>query len=252
MEIKGSKEMNILEINNLSKNYSNIDVLKEIKLNLKRDEFVSIIGPSGCGKSTIFKVITGLEDEYQGRVEIEGRSVKSYNKPIAYMPQKDLLLPWRTLYENARLPLEMSGVKDTNNRIVSLIEEFGLKGFESSYPNELSGGMKQRGALLRTFLIDSDLMLLDEPFGALDAITRMEMQEWILKVWRKHNHSILFITHDIDEALFLSDRIYVMTGRPGSIRLEVVVDEKRPRNREQLLSEKYLEIKKDILKILRG
>jgi len=245
--------MKVLEVEKLNKNFDNIEVLKEIDLHIKKGEFISIVGPSGCGKSTLFRIITGLERKYSGRAAIEGREAREYSKPIAYMPQKDLLLPWRTLYENAKLPLEVAGIgkKEHQDMVLPLIEEFGLKGFEGSYPGELSGGMRQRGALLRTFLIGSDLMLLDEPFGALDAITRMEMQEWLLEIWRKHNHSILFITHDIDEALFLSDRVYVMTGRPGKISLEIEVDEARPRRREVLFGEKYTEHKRDILKVLK-
>lgn len=245
--------MKVLEVEKLNKNFDNIEVLDEIDLYIKKGEFVSIVGPSGCGKSTLFKIITGLEKKYSGRVRIEGIEARDYSKPIAYMPQKDLLLPWRTLYENAKLPLEVAKVKKENyrGRIQPLIDEFGLKGFENRYPRELSGGMRQRGALLRTFLIGSDLMLLDEPFGALDAITRMDMQEWLLDIWSKHNHSILFITHDIDEALFLSDRVYVMTGRPGKISLEIEVDEARPRRREVLFDEKYMNHKKEILKVLK-
>lgn len=246
--------MKVLEIRDLRKNYDGIEVLKDIDLHIERGEFVSVLGPSGCGKSTLFKVISGLEGEYEGTARVQGTEARKYKKAIAYMPQKDLLMPWRTLYENSRLPLELAGSEGegSRERILGLIEEFGLKGFEDSYPSELSGGMRQRGALLRTFLIDSDLMLLDEPFGALDAITRMEMQEWLLDIWRKHTHSILFITHDIDEALFLSDRVYIMCGRPGDIKLEIVVDEPRPRKRDILFHEKYMEYKKRILDILRN
>ncbi len=246
--------MKVLDIKKLDKRFDTIQVLEDIELHIERGEFISIVGPSGCGKSTLFKIITGLIREYGGEVRIEGAESRNYTQPISYMPQKDLLLPWRTLYENARIPLEVAKKPKGENRgrILPLIEEFGLTGFEGAYPHELSGGMRQRGALLRTFLIESDLMLLDEPFGALDAITRMEMQEWLLEVWQKHNHSILFITHDIDEALFLSDRVYVMTGRPGRIELEIVVEEERPRRREILLEERCMEYKREILKVLRG
>jgi len=245
--------MKVLDIKKLEKKFDSVQVLKDIELHIERGEFVSIVGPSGCGKSTLFKIITGLIREYGGEVGIEGTESRDYAEPISYMPQKDLLLPWRTLYENARIPLEVAkkDKREHEKTILPLIEEFGLGGFENTYPHELSGGMRQRGALLRTFLIESDLMLLDEPFGALDAITRMEMQEWLLEVWQKHNHSILFITHDIDEALFLSDRVYVMTGRPGKMELEIVVDEQRPRKREILLDEKCMNYKREILKVLR-
>ena len=245
--------MKVLEIKKLNKNFDNIQVLEEVSLHIKKGEFISIVGPSGCGKSTLFKIITGLIKEYDGEVRVEGTESRDYIQPISYMPQKDLLLPWRTLYENARIPLEVSRIDKGKHQglILPLIEEFGLAGFEESYPSELSGGMRQRGALLRTFLIESDLMLLDEPFGALDAITRMEMQEWLLEIWQKHNHSILFITHDIDEALFLSDRVYVMTGRPGKINLEIEVKGERPRKRESFFDEKKMDYKKEILRILK-
>ena len=187
----------ILEIEKLSKNYGDIEIIKDLNLYIKKGEFISIVGPSGCGKSTLFKVITGLLTEYTGKVWIEENIIK--DKVISYLPQKDLLLPWKTLYENATIPLEISGIKKEQweDIITPLIKEFGLSGFEKRYPHELSGGMRQRGGLLRSFLIDSDLMLLDEPFGALDALTRSSMQEWLLKIWNKYNHSILFITHDI-------------------------------------------------------
>ncbi len=237
----------ILEIEKLSKKYGDIEVIKDLNLHIKKGEFISIVGPSGCGKSTLFKIITGLLTEYTGRVSIEGSTVK--NKVISYLPQKDLLLPWKTLYENAAIPLEISGVKKERwEEIISpLIEEFGLSGFENRYPHELSGGMRQRGGLLRSFLIDSDLMLLDEPFGALDALTRSSMQDWLLEIWERHNHSILFITHDIEEAVYLSDRVYIMSARPGRFLDELEIKFSRPRKKDVILSQDFLEYKRKIL-----
>ncbi len=241
----------ILEIEKLSKKYGDIEVIKDLNLHIKKGEFISIVGPSGCGKSTLFKIITGLLTEYSGRVWIEGSTIK--NKVISYLPQKDLLLPWKTLYENATIPLEISGVKKERwEKIISpLMEEFGLSGFENKYPHELSGGMRQRGGLLRSFLIDSDLMLLDEPFGALDAMTRSSMQDWLLEIWKKHNHSILFITHDIEEAIYLSDRVYVMSTRPGRFLDELEIKISRPRKKEVILSQDFLEYKGRILEKLK-
>ena len=241
----------ILEIEKLSKKYADMEVLKDLNLYIKKGEFISIVGPSGCGKSTLFKIITGLLTEYEGKFLIEGEIAK--DKVISYLPQRDLLLSWRTLYENATIPLEISGIKKEKWKgiITPLIKEFGLSGFEDKYPNELSGGMRQRGGLLRSFLIDSDLMLLDEPFGALDAMTRSSMQEWLLEIWKKHNHSILFITHDIEEAIYLSDRIYVMSTRPGRFLDELEVKFPRPRKKEIILSQEFLEYKGRILKILK-
>jgi len=245
--------MDVLRVEGLYQTYEHIDVLNDINIHIAKGEFVSIVGPSGCGKSTLFRVITGLLKKYSGTCLINGVEAKLSNKAIAYMAQKDLLLPWRTLFNNAAIPLEIQGVnkKEFASHITPLLEDFGLKGFESSYPNELSGGMRQRAALLRTFLIDSELMLLDEPFGALDAITRVKMQEWLLDVWRKYNHSVLFITHDIEEAIFLSDRIYIMSALPGNIVKEVQIDYARPRKEEDTLTPQFLEYKKEILSFLR-
>ena len=241
----------ILEIEKLSKKYGDVEVIKDLDLHIKKGEFISIVGPSGCGKSTLFKIITGLLTEYRGIVRIDGGGVK--NKVISYLPQKDLLLPWKTLYENATIPLEISGVKKEcwKEIIDPLMEEFGLLGFENRYPHELSGGMRQRGGLLRSFLIDSDLMLLDEPFGALDALTRSSMQDWLLEIWKKHNHSILFITHDIEEAVYLSDRIYTMSARPGRFLDELEIKFPRPRKKEVVLSQEFLEYKGRILEKLK-
>ncbi|MCS5422489.1 MULTISPECIES: ABC transporter ATP-binding protein [Psychrilyobacter] len=241
----------ILEIEKLSKKYGDVEIIKDLNLHIKKGEFISIVGPSGCGKSTLFKIITGLLTEYTGRVRIDGSMVK--NKVISYLPQKDLLLPWKTLYENAAIPLEISGVKKERWKeiITPLMEEFGLSGFENRYPHELSGGMRQRGGLLRSFLIDSDLMLLDEPFGALDALTRSSMQDWLLEIWKKHNHSILFITHDIEEAVYLSDRVYIMSARPGRFLDELEIKFPRPRKKEVILSQDFLEYKGRILEKLK-
>ncbi|MEI6856436.1 ABC transporter ATP-binding protein [Psychrilyobacter sp.] len=241
----------ILEIEKLSKKYGDVEVIKDLNLHIKKGEFISIVGPSGCGKSTLFKIITGLLTEYTGKVWVEGSTVK--NKVISYLPQKDLLLPWKTLYENATIPLEISGMKKEQWReiITPLIEEFGLSGFEDRYPHELSGGMRQRGGLLRSFLIDSDLMLLDEPFGALDALTRSSMQDWLLEIWKKHNHSILFITHDIEEAIYLSDRVYIMSTRPGRFLDELEINFFRPRKKDVILSQEFLEYKRKILQKLK-
>jgi len=241
----------ILEIEKLSKSYKDVEVIKGLDLHIKKGEFISIIGPSGCGKSTLFKIITGLLTEYSGSVKIDGSVLKK--KVISYLPQKDLLLPWKTLYDNTTIPLEISGVKKEKweGIIDPLMEEFGLLGFENRYPHELSGGMRQRGGLLRSFLIDSDLMLLDEPFGALDAMTRSSMQDWLLEIWKKHNHSILFITHDIEEAVYLSDRVYIMSARPGRFLDELEIKFSRPRKKEIVLSQKFLEYKGRILEKLK-
>ena len=187
-------------LNNIKQIYDGKIVLSDISFGANESEFITLIGPSGCGKSTIFKIITGLEKNYTGNVQINDTDIEKYKGKLAYMPQNDLLLDWRTLYKNAVLPMEIEKInrKAIDEKIKGLLPEFRLSGEEGKYPYELSGGMKKRAALLRTFLVDSDIMLLDEPFGALDAITRSEMQDFLLEVSEKHRHTVLFITHDID------------------------------------------------------
>lgn len=244
--------MEILKIENLTNKFEDLEVLKNLNLSIKKGEFVSIVGPSGCGKTTLFRLITGLIKDYEGSILVDNVEAKTYSKAIAYMPQKDMLLPFRTLYGNAKIPLEIRGIpkKDYDKHINPLLKDFLLEEHVNHYPSELSGGLKQRAALLRTFLIDSELMLLDEPFGALDAITRHKMQKWLLDVWEKYNHTVLFITHDIDEALFLSDKVYVMSTKPGEFIKELNVEIERPRKVEDSLSETFINYKKEIMKYL--
>ena len=187
-----------IEVNNLNKTFIHnnkpLQVLKDINLSVIKNQFVSLIGPSGCGKSTILRILVGLEREYTGDILVSGRKLSNDLAQFGYMPQKDLLMPWRSVYKNIILPLEVSGNLDKvqNLNLTKLIKEFGLEGFENFYPSEISGGMRQRANLLRTFLMNSDIMLLDEPFGALDAITRMEMQEWLLGVLDEHKNCAVY------------------------------------------------------------
>lgn len=246
-----------IEIKHLNKtfirNKESLEVLKDINLILCENQFVSLLGPSGCGKSTILRILAGLEDSYSGDIKVCDKKLSSSSTQFCYMPQKDLLMPWRTVYRNIILPLEIDGRLDSteNLKLPKLIKEFGLEGFENFYPSEISGGMKQRAGLLRTFLMNSDIMLLDEPFGALDAITRMNMQEWLLSVLAEHKKSVLFITHDIDEAIFLSDRVYVLSDRPASIVSTVDIEFIRPRTKEMLSTQNFFKYKNLILKALR-
>ncbi len=207
-------------------------VLDEISFNVEDGEFVSIIGPSGCGKSTLLNIIAGLERPDSGDVLVEGEPAGRRLGHVGYMQQKDLLLPWRTVLDNAILGLELQGVprRQARTRALELTEYFGLKGYESQYPFALSGGMRQRAAFLRTILLNQDVILLDEPFGALDALTRVQMQEWLLDLWESLGKTIVLITHDVDEAILLSDRVYVLTARPGRITMDVAVDLSRPRD----------------------
>ncbi len=241
-----------ISLNNIGQIYDGKKVLSDISFDVNESEFITLIGPSGCGKSTIFKIITGLEKNYTGNVIIDGTDIEKYQGKLAYMPQNDLLLDWRTLYKNAVLPMEIEKTdkKTMDERIKKLLPEFKLSGEEGKYPYELSGGMKKRAALLRTFLVDSDIMLLDEPFGALDAITRSEMQQFLLEVCEKHRHTVLFITHDIDEAVYLSDRIIVLGKNPAVIKGEIKIQISKPRNTDVLLEREFLEYKKKIMDML--
>lgn len=244
--------MEVLKIQSLSNSFENMEVLKNINLYIKKGEFISIVGPSGCGKTTLFRLITGLLKNYDGNILVNGVEAKDYTNPIAYMPQKDMLLPFRTLYNNVKIPLEIRGIeKEKHDSLIRpLLKDFMLEEHVNHYPSELSGGLKQRAALLRTFLIDSELMLLDEPFGALDAITRHKLQSWLLEVWEKYNHTVLFITHDIDEAIFLSDKVYIMSANPGEFIKELQVTLTRPRQKEDSLSQDFINLKKEIISYL--
>ena len=226
--------------------------LHKTDLTVKKGCFASIIGPSGCGKSTLFNIIAGLQMPTGGAITSDGQDIIGKAGYVSYMLQQDMLLPWRTIYKNIVLGLEIKKVPKEKREALALplIARYGLQGFENHYPNELSGGMRQRAALLRTLLYDRDIILLDEPFGALDAQTRLNMQDWLLKIWQDFQKTILFVTHDIDEAIYLSDEIYVFTERPGSIKTCLHVDLKRPRSKETLSEPNFMQLKKTLLKLL--
>ena len=208
-----------------------VEVLDGVDLEAAPGAFVSLVGPSGCGKSTLLQVLAGLLTPDAGESMIEDRSTVGAPGLAAYMPQKDLLLPWRKAIGNAVLGAEIAGVDraEAREQAVALLERFGLDGFEESWPSQLSGGMRQRLALLRTFLVPRHVLLLDEPFGALDAITRREMHQWLQEVWATDARTVLFVTHDVEEALILSDVAYVMTPRPARMAARFEVDYPRPR-----------------------
>ncbi len=230
-----------------------LSVLEEVDFRAAKGELVSIIGPSGCGKSTLLNIIAGLEEPTQGTVEIRGLEGVSRLGHVAHMHQKDLLLPWRTVLENATLGLEVQGVsrRRAQARALALTEQFGLKGFEGMYPFFLSGGMRQRVAFLRTVLSEMEVVLLDEPFGALDALTRTQMQEWLLYLWSTFRKTIVLVTHDVDEAVFVSDRIYVMTARPGRVKMIMPVDLPRPRSYEVVTQEPFVALKARLIAAIR-
>jgi ABC-type nitrate/sulfonate/bicarbonate transport system ATPase subunit len=242
----------LLELRAVTKTFGETTALAGLEASIAPGEFVTVVGPSGCGKSTLFNIVAGLEAPDPGGIlRFEGNSCHAADLlgRVSFMPQSDLLLPWRNVVDNAILALEVEGVKRPEARAKArkMLPEFGLAGFETQYPHQLSGGMRQRVALMRTFLFERDLMLLDEPFGALDALTRAMMQRWLLDVWQKYRRTILFITHDVDEAIFLGDRVLVMTARPGSVKLEQVIDLPRPRRPEIVTSPEFVRLKRSLL-----
>jgi ABC-type nitrate/sulfonate/bicarbonate transport system ATPase subunit len=238
----------LIKLANINKSYKDKNyeqqILKDISIQIRRGEFVSIVGPSGCGKSTLFNIITGLTEKDSGTISI--------SEDIGYMQQKDLLLPWKTIIDNVTLPLLLRGMKKNKAReeAYRYIEVMGLKGYENKYPYELSGGMKQRASFLRTFLCSQQIMLLDEPFAALDAITKGKMQKWLLEMKNALNNTIIFITHDIEEAIFLSDRIYVLSNKPATVKEEIHLDNFPENKMDRLLSEEVLKLKEKIIKLL--
>jgi ABC-type nitrate/sulfonate/bicarbonate transport system ATPase subunit len=221
------------------------EALAPVDLAIGAGRFITLIGPSGCGKSTLFNVIAGLLAPNGGHVRIDGEDVSGLIGRVGYMLQKDLLLPWRTVLDNVALGMEIQGVKrrEARERALPYLRRYGLGGFEMQYPSALSGGMRQRAALLRTLLIDTDVILLDEPFGALDAQTKQQMQEWLLQIWGDFNKTVVFITHDVEEAVYLSDEVQVMAARPGRIIARIPVDLPRPRPRNVVTSEAFVRLK---------
>ena len=246
----------VLDMRAISKTFrspgSTTRALDGFAMQVPKGEFVTVLGPSGCGKSTLFTIVAGLDEPDPGGIlRFHGRGCHAHELlgRVSFMPQRDLLLPWRTVVANAALALEIEGTprRDARARATQMLPEFGLTGFGAHYPHQLSGGMRQRVALMRSFLFERDLMLLDEPFGALDALTRSMMQRWLLDVWERHRRTVLFITHDIDEAIFLADRVLVMTARPGRVKLERRIDLPRPRDATLVLTPEFIALKRDIL-----
>ncbi len=228
------------------------EALAPVTLSIPQGRFASLIGPSGCGKSTIFNIIAGLLEPTSGKVIIDGTDATGTIGRVGYMLQKDLLLPWRTVLDNAVLGMEIQGVplREARERTLPLLQRYGLSGFEHLYPNSLSGGMRQRAALLRTLLFDTDIILLDEPFGALDAQTKLQMQEWLLQLWSDFGKTVVFVTHDVDEAIYLSDEVHVMATRPGRIIETIPVELPRPRLRTSALTPEFIAIKERCMNLL--
>ncbi len=215
----------------VSKRFGATQAIEQVTLSVARREILALVGPSGCGKSTVLSIVAGLLDPDAGEVLLDGQPAPNRLGQVSLMPQRDALLPWRTVVDNVVLGPEIAGadLRQARERARELLPRFGLEGFGDHYPAALSGGMRQRAAFLRTVLIGRGTMLLDEPFGALDALTRRSMQEWLLDLWGDIGGTILLVTHDVEEALLLSDRVAVMTARPGRIKLVERVHLPRPR-----------------------
>lgn len=241
-----------LKVECVSKSFEGTKIIKDISIELHDRELVSLLGISGGGKTTLFNVIAGLSQPDSGAVYLNGREITGVPGQVSYMLQKDLLLPYRTIEDNVALPLMISGEakKDARRKVGEYFAEFGLEGTQKKYPHQLSGGMRQRAALLRTYMFSKDVALLDEPFSALDTLTKSAMHDWYLDVMEQIHMSTLFITHDIDEAILLSDRIYLLGGKPGKITDEIVIREPKPRRKDFNLTEEFLGYKRQILERL--
>lgn len=245
----------MLEFQNVTFRYPEDQLLmmENLSFSVENGAFISIIGASGCGKSTIFRLINGLEQPDKGNILVDGAPISGLKQYSAFMPQKDLLFPWRSIEKNICLPMELQGVpkKEQEERCTAILEQVGLLDYRKKSPKELSGGMKQRAAFARTLLSGADMLLLDEPFSALDYLTRVEMQEWLLHQWEHFHKTILFITHDVEEAIFLSQSIYVIQERPFSEMERVEVPMGYPRNRDDLKHPGIVDLKEQLIGKLR-
>ncbi|WP_223068027.1 ABC transporter ATP-binding protein [Paenibacillus caui] len=249
----------VLEVCSVSKSYTEggktIPVLNGVSLTVAEGEFVSIVGPSGCGKSTLFHLIGGLaKPDGGGRILLRGEDITGARGHIAYVPQQPALFPWRTTLDNVVLAQEIAGipVKEARLKAGEWLARAGLGGYEKAYPHMLSGGMQQRVAFLRGLLSPQELMALDEPFSALDALTRGDMQQWLLDLWEKNRRSVLFITHSIEEALLLSDRVILLSGRPAAVLHEIRVPFPRPRRAEIAEDSEFLRLRREMTELMRG
>jgi ABC-type nitrate/sulfonate/bicarbonate transport system ATPase subunit len=244
----------LLALREVSKRFGEATALAPTSLEIAEGSFVAIVGPSGCGKSTLFNVIAGLLRPDEGEVRLEGELVTGATGHVGYMLQKDLLVPWRTVEDNitmaARLTRRVTNADRLEARRVAT--EYGLGEFLRHYPSALSGGMRQRVAFMRTLVTHQPLLLLDEPFGALDAQTRLDMQQWLMRVWRDTGRTVLFITHDVDESLFLSDRVLVMSPRPGRVVADFSNPLARPRTMETLTDPTFIALKSQVMHLLHG
>lgn len=239
-----------LTLKNISHSFGDRKILHHISLSIEKGEFVSLLGPSGSGKSTLFNLIGGLLTPDEGDIFLNDEIITNKSGYISYMPQQPSLFPWRTVLENAVLGQELSGKTDLKHAI-KMLEKANLGEMIYAYPHQLSGGMQQRAAFIRTLLSPQSIMCLDEPFSALDAFTRLDMQKWLLETWEAYDKSIFFITHDIEEALFLSDKIIILSSNPAEIQEVYHVPFARPRDESLLLSYEFLDSKKELTEKLK-
>ncbi len=242
---RGEMEVSHLTVSNISKQFDKNEVIKNLGFTVEKNEFVSILGPSGSGKSTIFSLIGGILSPDKGTIHLDNQVINGKRGFISYMPQTPSLLPWRTIVENVLLGQELQGKKE-KEAALEMLDIAGLSGYENAYPYELSGGMKQRASFIRALLSPQSIICLDEPFSALDELTRLDMQKWLLSIWEEHRRTILFVTHNIEEALFLSDRIIVLSNKPSQVAAEFHVPFSRPREESLFLEDEFLEWKRKI------
>lgn len=241
-----------LETRNITMKFGEETIIRDISISVDQGELVSLLGVSGSGKTTLFNCISGIYRPTEGRVILDGEDITGTTGHISYMLQKDLLLPYKTIEDNVGLPLMIRGAskQEARRQASEHFEEFGLAGTQKKYPAQLSGGMRQRAALLRTYMFSHNVALLDEPFSALDTITKGRIHRWYLDVMDKINLTTVFITHDINEAILLSDRIYIMTGKPGEIRSEIRVETPRSQRQGYDLSDEFMKYKRRIMEFL--
>lgn len=243
----------LLTVSGVRFDYEDIPVLDNVDLSVNRGEFVALVGPSGCGKSTLLNLISGLLSPSKGTVSANGIFDSSGRLGnVSYMQQRDLLLPWRTIAENCQLGMELRSISGdvSKVRVKELAKSFGLSDVLNYMPWQLSGGMRQRAALMRTILLDNHVLLLDEPFGALDAITRSALQKWLLSVLVRNDKAVLLVTHDVEEAILLADRVLIMASEPGRIIAEVDVRLTDSSIDSSFTSPAFVELRKDILALL--
>ena len=242
-----------IQLNNVAKIFytkgGKVEALRDVNMEIGENQFVSIVGPSGCGKTTILKIIAGLTEPTTGEVYVRGQKVVNIIQNVGMVFQSPVLLKWRTVLKNIMLPIEIKKLseKEYLEKAHNLIELAGLKGFEDKYPNELSGGMQQRVSICRALITDPDILLMDEPFGALDALTREQLNRELINIWQYKKKTVVFVTHSVNEAVYLSDKIFVMSPRPGTIIEEINVDLPRPRIRSD---PKFIALVEKILKLL--